>query len=92
MSETPTNQDCTPEFKLQLLQYLEVLKDKVAEMEMTAKESLNEKNFYVKKYGELEVTLEDHREREKNYNKMIGQLNIQNQSLTEKLDKKKVVV
>ena len=57
---------------------MEVLKDKVAEMEMTAKESLNEKNFYVKKYGELEVVLDAHRDREKDYNMMIGQLNIQN--------------
>ena len=39
-------------FKQQFMQYLEVLKEKVAEMEMKAKESLNEKTFYMQKYEE----------------------------------------
>lgn len=34
------------DFKQQLMQYLEVLKDKVTDMEVKTKEQYNEKNFY----------------------------------------------
>lgn len=41
-------------FKQQFMQYLEVLKEKVAEMELKVKESFNERNFYKQKYQEQE--------------------------------------
>ncbi len=53
--------------KQQFTQYLEVLKEKVAEMELKAKESFNEKTFYKQKYEEQEEQVSFLREREKDY-------------------------
>ena len=49
------------------MQYLDVLKEKINEMELKVKESQNEKNFYKQKYLENEEQLQFHREREKDY-------------------------
>ena len=42
------------EFKQQCMQYLEVLKDKINELELAVKEAQNEKGFYKQKYLECE--------------------------------------
>lgn len=45
ISKTPSK-IADDHFKQQFMQYLEVLKEKVAEMEIKVRESQNERNFY----------------------------------------------
>lgn len=53
------------QFKTQFTKYLEMLKEKVAQMELKVKETQNEKNFYKQKYQEQEDVITQYREREK---------------------------
>lgn len=44
------------------MKYLEVLKEKVADMEIKVRESQNERNFYKTKYTEQEEVINNMRE------------------------------
>ena len=49
------------------MQYLEVLKEKVADMELKVRETQNERNFYKTKYTEQEDLLKELRDKEKDF-------------------------
>ncbi|CDW80401.1 mannose-6-phosphate isomerase [Stylonychia lemnae] len=77
------------QFRQQFMQYLDVLKQKVAEMEFKVRESQNEKNFYKNKYQEQEETMKILRLKETEQSVQIAQLNQLHTTITEKIFKKK---
>ena len=56
------------------MQYLEILKEKVSEMELKVRESQNERNFYKQKYTEQEETLNQLRATEKEHTVTLSNL------------------
>ncbi len=71
------------------MKYLEVLKEKVQDMELKVRETQNERNFYRQKYMEMEEIMKALREREKSYSVSHAQISAANGDIKDKYERKK---
>ncbi len=63
------------------MSYLDVLKDKVSDMEVKVRETQNERNFYKQKYLESDALVTELREKEKESSISFAKLQAQNEHL-----------